>query len=63
MRHFRRRCKEFLREEDGVTSVEYAVVLAMILMAIVSAIGSVGGESGKWWDSIEADLECVGFIK
>ena len=54
---------EILRNEEGVTSVEYAVVLAMILMAVIGAIGSLGAETGGMWGGIESDLEDVGFIK
>ncbi len=34
----------FLKQEDGATAVEYAVMLAMILIAIVGAIGAVGAK-------------------
>ncbi|MBA2116253.1 Flp family type IVb pilin [Bremerella alba] len=32
----------FLRAEDGPTSVEYAIMLAMILMAVIGAITVIG---------------------
>lgn len=32
----------FLRSEDGPTSVEYAIMLAMILMAVVGAVTFIG---------------------
>ncbi|QDU73861.1 hypothetical protein Pan97_08610 [Bremerella volcania] len=32
----------FLRSEDGPTSVEYAIMLAMILMAVIGAITFIG---------------------
>jgi pilus assembly protein Flp/PilA len=32
----------FLRAEDGPTSVEYAVMLALILMVCFASIGSLG---------------------
>ena len=54
---------EILRNEEAVTSVEYAVVLALILMAILGAIGSLGAQTGGMWGSINSDLEDVGFIK
>jgi pilus assembly protein Flp/PilA len=50
-----------LREEDGPTSVEYAVMLALILTAIIVAIGSVGGQAGGMWGSIRTELHAVGF--
>jgi pilus assembly protein Flp/PilA len=33
---------DFLGREDGPTAVEYAVMLAMILMVVYGAVGSVG---------------------
>ncbi|MFN3148334.1 Flp family type IVb pilin [Bremerella sp.] len=32
----------FLRSEDGPTSVEYAIMLAMILMAVIGSITFIG---------------------
>jgi Flp pilus assembly pilin Flp len=52
---------EILRNEEGATSVEYAVVLALILMAVMGAIGSFGAETGGLWSGINGDLEEVGF--
>ncbi|MCZ2343410.1 MAG: Flp family type IVb pilin [Bacteroidales bacterium] len=37
-----RRFSRFLREESGPTAVEYAVMLALILMVCVAAIASIG---------------------
>jgi Flp pilus assembly pilin Flp len=53
---------EIIRNEEGVTSVEYAVVLAMILMAIIGAIGAFGTQTGGMWGGIRTDLQGVGFI-
>ena len=52
---------EILRSEGGATSVEYAVVLALILMAVMGAIGSFGSQTGGLWGGINTDLEEVGF--
>lgn len=54
---------EILRNEDAVTSVEYAVVLALILMTILGAIGSLGSETGGMWGGIQNELEDIGFIR
>jgi Flp pilus assembly pilin Flp len=54
---------KILRDEEAVTSVEYAVVLAMILMAILGAIGSLGAQTGGLWGGIHDDLADVGFVK
>ena len=54
---------DIFRNEEGVTSVEYAVVLALILMTVIGAIGSFGAQTSGMWGGIESDLEDVGFIK
>ena len=47
----------FLREEDGPTAVEYAVLLAMILLTCVSAVALVGQESASLWSDNEEGLQ------
>jgi pilus assembly protein Flp/PilA len=42
MRTWLRGVDRFLREEDGPTAVEYAVMLALIIAVCIVAIGSVG---------------------
>ena len=51
----------FFLEEEAATSVEYAVVLAMILMTLISAIGLVGAQTGGMWSGIVNHLHSVGF--
>jgi len=39
----------FLKEEDGPTAVEYAIMLALIAVACLTAIGGVGSAAkGKF---------------
>ncbi len=42
---------EFCREEKGVTAVEYAVLLALILVAVIMAINAVGSTNSGIWAS------------
>jgi pilus assembly protein Flp/PilA len=37
------------RDEDAVTAVEYAVLLALILVAVITAINAVGNTSSGIW--------------
>lgn len=50
----------FLRDESGPTSVEYAVMLAMILGSIMAAIAAVGQDTGEWWKGIQTNLDAHG---
>ena len=46
----------FLRDESGPTSVEYALLLALIAAAIIAAISSVGLENGSMMESNSAAI-------
>jgi pilus assembly protein Flp/PilA len=37
----------FLAREDGPTAVEYAVMMALILLAAISSISLLGSETGS----------------
>jgi pilus assembly protein Flp/PilA len=53
--------KTLWRQEDAATAVEYAVMLALILIAVIGAIGSVGAQTGGMWGDIDNELTTVGF--
>ena len=42
----KQRLLQFLREEDGPTAVEYAVMLALIIMAMFGTIAFFGSSTG-----------------
>jgi pilus assembly protein Flp/PilA len=51
----------FLADEIGATAVEYAVLLALILVAVIAAITSVGNStSGLWSGDISTISTAVG---
>ncbi len=52
---------QILRDEEAATAVEYAVMLAMILLALFGAVGMVGAQSGAMWGGIDGDLQDIGF--
>ena len=43
-------------DESGPTAVEYAVMLAMILIAVIASIGSVGVGTGGLWSNNSTQL-------
>ncbi len=51
-----------LRDEEAATAVEYAVLLALILMAVMSSIGTVGSTSGGMWSNNVSQLRGAGFM-
>jgi pilus assembly protein Flp/PilA len=42
MRQFRQHLVNFLKNEDGPTAVEYAVMLALIIVVCITAITALG---------------------
>ena len=45
MRRFALEVRKFLKSEDGPTAVEYAVMLALIIVVCLVAITSVGSKA------------------
>jgi Flp pilus assembly pilin Flp len=52
----------FLAEDAAVTSVEYAVILALILMVLITAVAALGSQTGGMWGGIQTKLQNIGFI-
>lgn len=46
----------FLKGEGGAASVEYAVVLALILMVVFTAVGLVGFQTGELWGDVATSI-------
>lgn len=42
----------FLKKEDGPTAVEYAVMLALILVAILAAVANIGNTTSDMYNDI-----------
>ena len=51
------RLLRFIRDEDGPTAVEYAVMLAMIIMVCLAAIALVGENTAALWSDNEKGLQ------
>ena len=57
MKKFAAQVVDFLREEDGPTAVEYAVMLAMIVVVCIGAVGLVGGRANETFDNVISELD------
>jgi pilus assembly protein Flp/PilA len=53
---------KFLRDEQAATAVEYAVMLALIIVVLIGTIGAVGANAGGMWGGIQNHLKDVGFV-
>ena len=52
--------RRLLRDEEGPTAVEYAVLLALILVAIMAGIGTLGSQTGGMWGNTDTQLSNAG---
>jgi len=48
--------KRFLRDEDGVTAIEYGLIAALIAVVIIGAVESVGGGVSGVFNAVSAEL-------
>ena len=42
----------FLKNEDGPTAVEYAVMLALIIVVCIAAVGTLGSNASNTFNSV-----------
>jgi pilus assembly protein Flp/PilA len=56
MKSFALQVRRFLVSEDGPTAVEYAVMLALIIIVCLAAIGSVGTNAKTTFTNIANSL-------
>jgi pilus assembly protein Flp/PilA len=52
MRRFVESVKNFLKREDGPTAVEYAVMLALIIVVCITAITALGTNANKTFTTV-----------
>jgi Flp pilus assembly pilin Flp len=50
----------FLLDEEAATAVEYAVMLAMILLVAIGSIQAFGAHESGAWQSIHGNLQQAG---
>ena len=54
MRTMTRKFVEFVKKEDGPTAVEYAVMLALIIVVCIAAITTLGSNANNTFASVSA---------
>ena len=56
MRRIRQFIRYFVRNEDGPTAVEYAVMLALIVLVCMTAIKTIGTNAKATFSNIASSL-------
>lgn len=54
-----RTLREFIEREEAATAVEYAVMLAMIILFCFGSIRTVGEQAGLTWSRIDSSIQGV----
>jgi len=49
--------ERFMKSEDGPTAVEYAVMLALIVIVCIASITSIGTEVNSTFENIQGELQ------
>jgi pilus assembly protein Flp/PilA len=52
MHHLLAGAQRFLREEDGPTAVEYAVMLALIIVVCIASITTLGTNANQTFSNV-----------
>jgi len=56
MKSLAKKVHRFLTSEDGPTAVEYAVMLALIVIVCLAAITSIGTEANTTFETISDEI-------
>ena len=56
MKKLMQHVKNFLQREDGPTAVEYAVMLALIIVVCIVAITTLGTNANKTFNVVGSEL-------
>ena len=56
MRQFAKNVVKFVKAEDGPTAVEYAVMLALIIVVCIGAVTTLGSKSSSTFSAVGAAL-------
>mgnify|MGYP002624486740 CR=1 FL=1 len=60
MKSFIQHVRQFLVSEDGPTAVEYAVMLALIVVVCLAAISAIGTNASTTFNSVSQSLSNEG---
>jgi pilus assembly protein Flp/PilA len=60
MKHLTQAVVNFLKREDGPTAVEYAVMLALIIVVCITAITALGSNANKTFTSVSTAIAGTG---
>jgi len=60
MKRWRNSVERFLKAEDGPTAVEYAVMLALIVVVCITAIATLGSNANATFNNVALNTAVSG---
>ena len=60
MKKFITKVQKFMQSEDGPTAVEYAIMLALIVIVCLTAIQAVGTAANSAFQQVTTDMNAAG---
>lgn len=57
MKNFVSSVKRFLASEDGPTAVEYAVMMALIIVVVIGTVTNIGSNANAQFSKVETALQ------
>jgi len=60
MQYLKNAVVNFMKREDGPTAVEYAVMLALIIVVCITAITALGSNANKTFTSVGTSIGAAG---
>lgn len=53
----RRRLRSLLADQAGATAIEYGLIAALIVIAMIAGLASLGGGAGGMWTGLSEDVQ------
>lgn len=53
----------FVKDEDGATAIEYGLIAALIAVAIITAVGTLGDRLEAAFTTVNDELEAEGLTQ
>ena len=57
MSAIRRTMRRLLADQDGATAIEYGLIAALIIVAMMGGLSSLAGGTSSWWGRIQQNVE------
>ena len=52
----KQRIHRILQEQDGATAVEYGLIAALVVIAMIGALSSMSGTTIEIWNSVSTNI-------